>query len=202
MILNPPEFYGIKDIPIVKLLGERYQVPVYLDYHYNCAARAEKYFGLARGYKNFILLGITEGIGISTVVDGRILTRMIGVSSEFGHVTIDYNGKECFCGRRGCLGSYMDFTDSEHTWTSVKMLCAALLGICDILMPQAIIVRDEQCCLSDEHLDWMKRELNQKIIAQNYQTIEVHRSYRSHELEAANCAANILGRIFGGEVEI
>ena len=127
---------------------------------------------------------------------------MIGVSSEFGHVTIDHNGKECFCGRRGCLGSYMDFSDEEHVWTSVKMLCAALSGICDLLMPQAIVVRDEQCCLSDEHLDWMKRELNQKIIAQNYQTIEVHKSYRSHELEAANCAANILGRIFSGELEI
>ena len=202
IILNPPAFYGIKDVPIVQILQERYGLPVYLDYHYNCAARAEKYFGIGEKYKNFIFLGITEGLGISVVVDGRILTRMIGTSSEFGHVTVDYNGKECFCGRRGCLGNYMDFSSKENIRESVKILCAALMGICDLLMPQAVIIRDEQLSLTSEHLEWMQKELNQKIIARDYQSIEVCRSYRGQELEAAGCAANILGRVFRGEVEI
>lgn len=203
MILNPPDFYGIKDVPIVRILEERYGLPVYLDYHYNCAARAEKYFGVAKNYKNFIFLGvIEEGIGIASVVDGKILTRMTGTSSELGHVTVDYNGPECSCGRRGCLGRYMDFSTDESTWQSVKILTTALMGICDILIPQVIIIRDERSCLKKEHLDWMKKELNQKIIARNYQTIEVYQSYRSKELEATGCAANILGRVFSGEIEI
>lgn len=202
IILNPPDFYGIKDVPIVEILQERYQLPVYLDSHTNCAARAEKYFGVAKKYKNFIFLGITTGVSISIVVDGKILTGMTGTSSEFGHVTVDYNGKECFCGRRGCLGKYMDFSNAESTWESVKILSAALMGVCDLLIPQAIVISDELDYLNDGHLQWMKKEVNDKIVARNYREIQVFKSYRSQELEAADCAANILGRVFDGEVEI
>ncbi len=202
IILNPPGFHEIKDAPIAQILQERYGVPVYLDYHYNCAARAEKYFGFGRKYRNFIFLGVTDGLGISIVVDGKILTRMTGISSEFGHVTVDYHGPECFCGRRGCLGAYMDFNSEENAWESIKVLSAALVGICDLLIPQAVILRDGKGCLKNEHLEWMKKEMNQKVIARNYQPIEVCESYRSNELEAAGCAANILGCMFRGEIDI
>lgn len=200
-ILNPPDFYGIKDVPIVQIFRERYGLPVSLDYHYNCAARTEKYFGRGKHYQNFIFLGI-NGLGISVVVDGKILTRMTGISSEFGHVTVDYQGKACSCGRRGCLGSYMCFGSEEETQETLKALCAVLGGICDLLLPQAIIIRDELACLREEHLKWMENELNQKIIARDYQRIVVCESYRSKELEAAGCAANVLGRVFGGEIEL
>lgn len=201
VILNPPEFYGIKDVPIEQMLKERYGLPVYLDYHYNCAARAEKYFGFGKDYKNFLFLGI-DGLGLASVVDGKILTRMTGVSSEIGHLTVNFEGPECFCGRRGCLGSYMNFSTEEYIWRSVVALTTVLMGICDILIPQALIIRDEHSYLRAEHLEWIKKELNQKVVARNYQTIEVLESYRGTELEVAGCAANILGRVFGGEIEI
>ena len=201
MILNPPDFFGIKDVPIVQIFQERYGLPVYLDYHYNCAARAEKYFGKGKNYKNFIFLGI-NGLGVSVVLDGKILSRMTGISSELGHVSVDYNGPECSCGRRGCLGRYMLFNNEEETWRAVKALCVALSGICDLLLPQAIIIRDELSYLTEEHLAWMEHELNEKIIARNYHRIAICQSYRSSELEAAGCAANILGRVFSGEIEI
>lgn len=201
MILNPPDFHGIKDVPIEQILNERYGVPVYLDYHFNCGARAEKYFGFGKNYKNFIFLGV-KGLGLASVVDGKILTRMTGISSEFGHMTVDYNGPECFCGRRGCLGSYLNYSTEESTWQSVKILCRVLAGLCDILVPQALIIRDERSRLKQEHIDWMEKELNEKIIARNYRKIDVLLSERSHELEAAGCATNILGRVFGGEIEI
>ncbi len=202
IILNPPNFYGIKDVPIAELFRQHYGLPVFLDYHYNCAARAEKYFGIGRDYKNFILLGLREGLGIAIVVDGKIFTRMVGASSELGHVTVDINGPECVCKKRGCLGNYMDFSSSDATWKTLEILCTVLSGICDLLLPQAVIVREEQSCLGNEHLEWMEETLNQKIQARDYQHIKVLRSYRSKELEASGCAANVLGRVFSGEIEI
>ena len=65
-----------------------------------------------------------------------------------------------------------------------------------------MIVRDEQSYLENEHLEWMEKELNQKIIARDYQRIAVCKSCRSKELEATGCAANVLGRVFSGEIEI
>ena len=201
LILEPPDFYGIHDVPVVQLFSERYGLPVYLDYHYNCVARAEKYFGKGKNYRNFILLGIEGGIGISIVVDGRILTRFTGISSELGHVTVDYNGRQCSCGRRGCLGRYIKSDNRGLTWETVRALYAALSGICDLVSPHALIIRDEVNRLRDEQLEWLEEELNKNSIIHNYQRIDVCRSSRSNELEAANCAANILGRVFSGEIE-
>ena len=202
MILNPPGFYGLKNIPIVKLLKKRYEVPVYLDYHYNSAARAEKYFGYGRNYKNFLLLGVTEGLGLACVVDGKILSRMTGTSSEFGHITIDRNGRKCSCGSRGCIGRYVEFTSEQGTWQAVKDLCAALLGVCNLLNPHAIIVRDQLSCLNKEHLRWMQEDLSTKLSMSEYHKIEVLLSKLNDKLEVTNCAANILGRLFSGDIEI
>ena len=202
VILNPPIFWGIKNVPIVQIFQEHYGVPVYLDHQYNCAARAEKYFGRGKEYDNFMLVSITNSLGLAVVVNRKILTRMTGISSEFGHITVDHNGAQCFCGRRGCLGNIVNFSSEENIWKSLKLVCAALSGICDILIPQAIIIRDEDACLNSEHLRWMEAELNQKIIAGDYQHIDVFESYLSKELEASGCAANILGRIFSGEIVI
>lgn len=202
VILNPPDFYGIENLPIVQIFEERYHLPVHLDYHYNCAARTEKYFGVGRKYKNFILLGITEGVGISIVVDGKIFSRITGVSSELGHMTVDYQGKPCFCGRRGCLGSYIDFQTEESTWETIRILCTVLAGVCDLVLPQALVIRDEQSCLNEQHLAFMEQTLNRTIIAHRQIPFVVCKSSRSSELEAAGCAANVLGRIFGGEIPL
>lgn len=202
MILNPPRFYGIKDVPIVQILKERYNLPVYLDYQFNCAARTEKYFGLGKKYKNFLLIGVSDAIGIAIVVDGSILTKMTGISSEFGSMSIDYNGVENAYGVRGALGKYMNFKTEEGIWKSWEILTTALIGLCNMLIPQAIIIRNRGSWLKDEHLKWMEKELNQKIVARDYYSIDVRRSICSNELEAVDCAANILGRVFSGEIEI
>ena len=200
MILNPLEFYGIRDVPIEQIFRERYGIPVYLDYHYNCAAMAEKYFGKGKDYKNFILLNMKFGIGISIVEDGKIYNRLTGISSEFGHIMVEYKGRPCSCGRRGCLGRYMNLGTEEGIWRSVEILTSALSGICDLLIPDALIIRDEEPYLKEEHFAWMEEELNRVTMAREYHHIQVCRSYRSSDLEAAGCAVNVLSHIFSGDV--
>lgn len=202
IILNPPGFFGIENVPIEELFRKRYQLPVYLDYHCNCAARVEKYFGRGRKYQNFIFLVFSEGVGLSIVINGKIYSRIVGVSSELGHMTVDYQGKPCFCGRRGCLGGYIDFSSEESKWETVKILCTALAGICDINVPQALFIKDEKSFLGDEHLEYMEEFLNQTVIVKNKARFKVYKASRSSELESVGCAANILGRIFDGEIEI
>ncbi|MBR3569226.1 MAG: ROK family transcriptional regulator [Oscillibacter sp.] len=106
VILDAPRFHGIHDFPIAKLLRERYRLPVRLDGQYACAALAEKYFGAARGYRDFIFVGITSGIGAGVVSHGELLRSAAGFSSELGHMSIDWRGNLCACGNRGCLETY------------------------------------------------------------------------------------------------
>ena len=105
-ILNPPNFFGIRDLPVVDLLKERYQMPISFDSQYNCAALMEKYFGCCRDVEDFVFLGISNGIGSGVVSNGKILRNYFGMTSEIGHVCIDWHGRLCGCGNRGCIEAY------------------------------------------------------------------------------------------------
>ncbi len=200
MILNPPDFCGIRDVPIVKLLEARYGIPVYLDYHYNCGALAEKYFGTGKPYHNFLFLGITDGLGVGIVADDRLYSSFTGFSSEIGHLSIDRNGPQCQCGNRGCVGHYMAFNGEEEIQRSLEALSVALAGICNILNPQAVIVGDELARLQDGHLAKLESALNQKLAAKDYLHVHVRRSYRSKDLEASGCAMNVINQVFSGNL--
>ena len=79
VLLNPPRFYGIKNVPLVAELKERYGIPVFMDHQYNSAARAEKLFGCGKNFSSFIFVGITNGIGAGIYLDGRILQSQAGL---------------------------------------------------------------------------------------------------------------------------
>ncbi len=64
---------------------------------------AEQYYGAARGVADFALFDVSEGLGLGVVQGGRLLSGHSGLASEFGHVTVELNGRPCGCGNRGCL---------------------------------------------------------------------------------------------------
>lgn len=198
VILNPPDFCGIRDLPIVQLVQERYQVPAFLDYHYNCAALAESMFGVGVKYRNFIFLGISEGIGAGIITDGRLYSSFTGYSGEIGHLCVDYRGEECFCGNRGCLGVLLEKTQS---WTEeIDLIAAAMAGICNLLNPQAIIIGDERARWNEEYLLALENALNARLVAKEYRRISVLASYRSKDLEASSGAMNVVSKIFNGKI--
>ncbi|HJT76780.1 MAG TPA: ROK family protein, partial [Gemmataceae bacterium] len=64
---------------------------------------AEQFYGAARGVADFALFDVSEGLGLGVVQGGRLLTGHSGLASEFGHLTVELNGRPCGCGNRGCL---------------------------------------------------------------------------------------------------
>jgi len=97
---------GWKDVPVAKILEERFQLPVFVDNDGNCAALAEAYFGKGKGINNFIAVVVGTGIGGGIFVNGEILRGSMNYSSEIGHVSIDAEGPVCSCGGRGCVELY------------------------------------------------------------------------------------------------
>ena len=200
VILNPPHFHGIRDVAIVELFEKRYGIPAYLDYHYNCVALAEKYFGSGKEYQNFLFLGITEGLGAGIVIGDRLFSNYTSFSGEIGHISIDSNGPLCECGNHGCLGMLVDFSTEESVQQSMEYLSIGLSGLCNLLNPQAIIVGDELARLQDDHLGLLEDKLNEKLVAKDYRHIDVCRAYRTRDLEASSCAINVVERLFSGEL--
>ncbi len=103
VVLNPPNLPCWRDFPLAEKIVSMYHVPVQVDNDANAAALAETRWGAARGYRYVFYATIGTGIGTGIVLDGRIYHGNTGSAGEGGHVSIDYRGPLCSCGKRGCI---------------------------------------------------------------------------------------------------
>jgi glucokinase len=103
-----PELVGV---PLAARLGPRVGVPVFVDNDVNALALAEWTWGAGRGARSLVMLAIGTGVGGGIVFDGRLHRGAAGFGGELGHVPIDFDGRPCICGGRGCLKTYVSGTD-------------------------------------------------------------------------------------------
>lgn len=111
-----------KDIPLTAELGKYYPtLPIKLTNDANAAAIAEMVYGNAKGLKDFIVVTLGTGLGSGFVANGEMIYGHDGLAGELGHVTAVENGRECNCGRRGCLETYVSATGIKRT--VFELLC-------------------------------------------------------------------------------
>jgi glucokinase len=103
VILNPPNLPYWRNFPLAAKISKSYGVPVVVDNDANAAALAEAQWGAGRGYRNIFYATIGTGIGTGIVFDGRIYHGRTGSAGEGGHMSIDYRGPRCGCGKLGCI---------------------------------------------------------------------------------------------------
>jgi glucokinase len=103
IVLNPPNVPCWRNFPLAEKISAKYSVPVKVDNDANAAALAERLWGAARGYRFVFYATIGTGIGTGIVFDGTIYHGNTGSAGEGGHVSIDYRGPVCGCGKKGCI---------------------------------------------------------------------------------------------------
>ncbi len=82
-----------------KILG----VPVFVDNDSSLIALAEWTFGIAKDYKNAMIINAGWGTGLGMIVNGQLFRGDTGYAGEFSHIPLTDNGILCECGKRGCL---------------------------------------------------------------------------------------------------
>jgi glucokinase len=103
VVLNPPNVPCWRNFPLAGEIAGRYGGFVKIGNDANAAGLAEGLWGAGRGYKNVFYACIGTGIGTGILFDGRIYYGRTGAAAEGGHVSIDYQGPRCGCGKRGCI---------------------------------------------------------------------------------------------------
>jgi glucokinase len=103
IVLNPPNLPCWRNFPLADKIAAKYRIPVKVDNDANAAALAETRWGAARGFHYVFYATIGTGIGTGIVLDGRIYHGNTGSAGEGGHMSIDYRGPYCSCGKRGCI---------------------------------------------------------------------------------------------------
>jgi len=73
---------------LVKILEEKYNLPIVLENDVNCAALGEKWIGAGKDLSNFICLTIGTGIGGGIILNNQLFRGENFVAGEFGHILI------------------------------------------------------------------------------------------------------------------
>jgi predicted NBD/HSP70 family sugar kinase len=94
---------GWEDIPIREILSKRCSLPVDLFHSSPPYCEAERLFGCASGWDEFLFLWADARIGLGIRTMRGLLHATSGVEGELGHVVVEEPGRACRCGNRGCL---------------------------------------------------------------------------------------------------
>ncbi|MCX6170310.1 MAG: ROK family protein [Ignavibacteriales bacterium] len=102
-------------VNVIELVKKYSSLPAAITNDANAAAIGEMLFGAAKGMKDFIVITLGTGLGSGIVVNGKLVYGADGFAGEIGHTIVDMNGRECGCGRKGCLETYASATGIRRT---------------------------------------------------------------------------------------
>jgi len=102
-------------IELVKIIEKEFNLPAVLTNDANAAALGEMLFGDAKNMQNFIMITLGTGLGSGLVINGQLVYGHDGFAGELGHVRAVDNGRQCGCGKKGCLETYVSATGIKRT---------------------------------------------------------------------------------------
>lgn len=103
VVINPPNLPCWRNFPLGESVARDFHLPAKVDNDANAAGLAEALWGAGRGYPTVFYATLGTGLGTGIIFDGRIFHGRTGAAAEGGHVTIDYRGPRCGCGKHGCI---------------------------------------------------------------------------------------------------
>jgi len=85
----------------------------------NCFALSESVLGSAKGYD--VVFGVIMGTGVGggIVINETLHKGRTNIAGEWGHHTLHPNGNECYCGKQGCVETYISGPSLEKQWLEI-----------------------------------------------------------------------------------
>ena len=98
------------DVPLGGLMEARLHKKIYLENDANAAALGEYAAGAGKGSQSMVAITLGTGVGGGAVLNGKLYTGFNYAGMEVGHFVIEYGGRLCTCGRKGCFEAYCSAT--------------------------------------------------------------------------------------------
>ncbi|MDF2814050.1 MAG: family transcriptional regulator [Paenibacillus sp.] len=122
---------GWSSVPLVSYFSEKFSCPIVVNNDANAGLIAEAYFGIAKGEHNVSYIRIGSSLSAALIINGQIVQGSEGFAGRIGHSTIDWNGRKCVCGNRGCweaycseralLQRYIEISDRKRDAASISL---------------------------------------------------------------------------------
>ena len=88
-------------------IEELFNFEVVIENDVNCFAQYHNDRGIGKDMSNFVCVTVGEGIGSGIIVNSELYKGYFGGAGEFGHQILHPEGKQCYCGQKGCLEMYV-----------------------------------------------------------------------------------------------
>jgi glucokinase len=110
-----------RNFPLARRIEKHYGLPARLINDASAAALAEAKWGAGAGHESIFYVSLGTGIGTAMVREGEIYHGRAGGGCEGGHMTVNFSGPLCGCGKRGCIEMYA-------SGTAISRRARSLLG--------------------------------------------------------------------------
>ena len=131
----------LNEKPVLKDLERMINRPVAIENDANCFAMAEASVGAGKGYANVFGVIMGRGCGGGSVFNNTLLKGWQSLGGEWGHMTIDSNGPLCYCGKRGCVETYISGTGISNRYFDLTGKRLPTKHILDAETAEAVTVK-------------------------------------------------------------
>lgn len=105
------------DVPLARMMSDRMGVPATLGNDANAAALGEWRYGAGQGIDDLLVVTLGTGVGSGFIVNGKLVLGSAGNAGELGHTILIPGGRDCTCGRKGCLEAYVSIRGMIATYS-------------------------------------------------------------------------------------
>jgi len=104
------------DVPLARMMSDRLGVHATLGNDANAAALGEWRYGAGQGINDLLVVTLGTGVGSGFIVNGQLVLGSAGNAGELGHMILVPGGRDCTCGRKGCLEAYVSIRGMIATY--------------------------------------------------------------------------------------
>lgn len=195
VVKHPPKFKGWKDVPLGKIVHERYKLPIWIENDANVGALAEKWHGGGKDLKNFVYILVDEGIGAGVVIDNKLYQGAYDYVGEIGHTLFydhekflyleDVAGVDILIEKIRSRGLNIEnikdmselFKENNEVVTSiiekdiVPWVGSAVINVIHIIGPEAVFIGGKMSVLGDALIQPIREIVSQYLFGD--QEVEV-----------------------------
>jgi N-acetylglucosamine repressor len=99
-----------RDVAIRDFLQLRLKIPVRVERSVRLAALYEDWVSPHLDEQTTLIISLRTGVGFSLINRGQLYVGNCGFDGEVGHTVVDMDGRQCECGSRGCLETFVSAT--------------------------------------------------------------------------------------------
>ena len=102
--------------PLKEDLEKKLKKNIAMENDANCFVMAESKIGAAKNFDLVFGVIMGTGVGGGITVNGNLHSGRTNIAGEWGHHTLHRNGNSCYCGKTGCVETYISGPALEQKW--------------------------------------------------------------------------------------